>query len=420
MTSKKRIFLPIIIILLAIIIAVVLGMSRSAPERAGIERLPVLVEYTSAEPQTHQFTIDSQGAVRPKYDSSLVAEVSGQVVYVSDRFVAGGFFRAGEVMLQIDPSDYEVAREEAQANLARAQAGVAEERALGRVAEAEWRSIEAGEIPSLGLREPQLASALAELQSSEARLTQAQRNLERTKIRAPFDGVLQNRQVTLGQYVSTNTLVANLMSTNVAEVRLPLTDFDMAFIDLPTGMLDDEVGPGVVLHTSISGRRYSWQGSIVRTEGVMDAGSQVTYAVVEVQDPYNRQGPTHDRVLNFGRFVEAQVDGVSIDGLIELPRYAVNSRGYTWVISDDSPRLLERRAVEIERRDRQSVYVSAGLEAGEKVMLTQLDNPIPGQRVRIAGDNTEDEDDDEALILPIVEDGQTDRDAQGDAEGDRA
>ncbi|MCC5878920.1 MAG: efflux RND transporter periplasmic adaptor subunit [Idiomarina sp.] len=417
MTSKKRIFLPIIIIFVAILVAILLGMSRQAPERAGTERLAVLVEYTEVTPQSHRFVVDSQGAVRPKYDSSLVAEVSGQVVYVSDRFVPGGFFRSGEVMLRIDPSDYEVAREEAQANLARARAGVAEERALGRVAEAEWRSIEAGEIPSLGLREPQLASALAELQSSEARLAMAERNLERTNIRAPFDGVLHNRIVTLGQFVSTNTQVASLMSTNVAEVRLPLTDFDMAFIDLPSGMLDDEAGPGVVLSASISGRPVTWQGSIVRTEGVMDAGSQVTYAVVEVQDPYNREGPTHERVLNFGRFVEAQVDGISVDGLIELPRYAVNSRGFAWVITDDSPRVLERREVEVERRDRQSVFVSGGLEAGDKVMLTQLDNPIPGQRVRIAGDNVEiDEDED----FPAVERGQAERDSEANEQGDRS
>lgn len=400
MASKKRIFLPIIIILVAIIVLVIMSMARQAPQRGGPERLPVLVEYVTVEPMAHQFHVASQGAVRPKYDSSLVAEVSGQVVQVSDRFVDGGFFRSGEVLLQIDPSDYEVAREEAQANLARAQAGVAEERALGRVAEAEWRSIEAGEIPSLGLREPQLASALAELQSSEARLAQAERNLERTNIRAPFDGVMRNRQVTLGQYVTTNTVVANLLSTDVAEIRLPLTDFDLAFIDLPTGMQDDEAGPAVTVHSSISGRQYQWLGSIVRTEGVLDAGSQVTHAVVEVQDPYNRRGPTHERVLNFGRFVETQVQGIEMDGLIELPRFAVNSQGYVWVISEDSPRLLERRAVEIERRDRQSVYVSAGLEAGEKVMLTQLDNPISGQRVRIAGDDLEGEDDDPEVIVP--------------------
>lgn len=393
MALKKRIFLPFIIILLAIIFAVIISMSRTAPQRGGAERLPVLVEYQTIGAQSHQFNVDSQGAVQPKYETSLVAEVSGQVVYVSDKFVAGGFFDAGEVMLQLDPSDYEVAREEARANLARSQAGVAEERALGRVAESEWRSIEAGEIPALGLRQPQLASALADLQSAEAGLAMAERNLERTRIRAPFAGILRDRQVTLGQYVSTNTTVGSLLSTGIAEVRLPLTDLDMGFIDMPSGLIDDEAGPAVTLQAIISGQTYSWQGSIVRTEGVLDAGSQVTYAVVEVRDPYNRQGTTHARVLNFGRFVQAVVEGIKVDNLIELPRFAVNAAGYVWVITEGEERVLERRAVQIERRDRQSAYISAGLEPGEKVMLTQLDNPISGQRIRIASDSVEVEND---------------------------
>lgn len=386
MASKKRIFLPILIIVGAIILAVLLSSMRQAPERGGDERLPVLVDYQRVTPQSQQFTVASQGTVKPKYDTSLVAEVSGQVVHLDSRFVVGGFFAAGDVLLQIDPSDYEVAREEARAALARAQAAVAEERAMGRVAEAEWRSIEAGEIPALGLRQPQLASALAELQSAEARLAQAERNLERTRIRAPFDGVLQSKQATLGQYISTNSVIGNLLGTGVAEVRLPLTDLDMAFVDIPDGLTHTDEGPEVELYATISGQRYQWYGRIVRTEGVVDSGSQVTYAVVEVQDPYNRQGETHDRVLNFGRFVSAQVKGLALDDLIELPRYAVNSNNLTWVITDNDPRTIERREVVVARRDRQRAYISDGLEAGEMVMLTQLDNPISGQRVRIQDD----------------------------------
>jgi RND family efflux transporter MFP subunit len=386
MASKKRIFLPIIILLLAVLIAIILAASRTAPERGGPERLPVLVNYETVAVADQQFSVASQGAVRPKYDTRLVAEVSGQVVHVSDRFVAGGYFEAGEVLVRIDPSDYEAAKEEAQANLKRAEAAVAEERARGRVAEAEWRSITEGEIPSLGLREPQLASELASLQSAQAQLAQAERNLERTYIRAPFAGVLQSRNVNLGQYVATNTEIGNLLATDVAEIRLPLTETDMAFLDVPTGLQPDAAGPEVTIAAEIAGQRYQWQGSLVRTEGVVESTSQVIYGVVEVRDPYNRKGPTHERVLPFGRFVEADVKGITMPNLIELPRTAVSSAGFVWVITDDEERVLERREVQIERRDRQSVYVSAGLAEGEKVLTTQLDNPITGQRVRITSD----------------------------------
>lgn len=392
MASKKRIFLPIIILVLAVLVAVILGANRSTPERGGPERLPVLVDYETVTIADQRFSVESQGAVQPKYDTRLVAEVSGQVVHVADRFVAGGFFESGDILVRIDPSDYETARQEAQANLARAEAAVAEERARGRVAEAEWRSITEGEIPSLGLREPQLASELAALQSARAQLDQAERNLERTYIRAPFSGVLQSKDVNLGQYVATNTEVGNLLATEVAEIRLPLTEIDMAFLDVPTGLQPDAAGPAVTIAAEIAGQRYQWQGSMVRTEGVVESSSQVTYGVVEVRDPYNRQGPTHDRALPFGRFVEADVTGITMANLIELPRVAVDSAGYVWVISEDDERILERRKVQIERRDRQSVYISDGLEEGEKVLTTQLDNPIDGQRVRIASDAEETDD----------------------------
>lgn len=400
MASKKRIFLPIIILVLAVLAAVILASNRSAPERGGPERLPVLVDYDTVTIADQRFSVESQGAVQPKYDTRLVAEVSGQVVHVADRFVAGGFFESGDILVRIDPSDYETARQEAQANLARAEAAVAEERARGRVAEAEWRSITEGEIPSLGLREPQLASELANLQSARAQLEQAERNLERTYIRAPFSGVLQSKDVNLGQYVATNTEVGNLLATEVAEIRLPLTEVDMAFLDVPTGLQPDAAGPAVTITAEIAGQRYQWQGSLVRTEGVVESSSQVTYGVVEVQDPYNREGPTHERALPFGRFVQADVAGITMANLIELPRVAVDSAGYVWVISEDDERVLERREVQVERRDRQSVYISDGLEEGEKVLTTQLDNPIAGQRVRIASDveETDDADDDNDAV----------------------
>lgn len=389
MALKKRIFLPIIIIILAVVVAIILASTRTPPQRGGPERLPVLVEYQEVEIRDQAFSVPAQGSVKPKYDTDLVAEVSGQVVYVADKFVAGGFFEAGEVMLRIDPSDYETARQEAQANVAQAQAQVAEERALSQVAETEWRSVQEGEIPALGLREPQLASAIANLQSAEARLAQSERNLQRTNIRAPFSGVLQQKQANLGQYVGTGSVVGRLYGTDVAEVRLPLTDLDLALLDIPTGLRGDEAGPAVTLSSRISGRQQRWQASVVRTEGVVDATSQVTYAVAEVQDPYNRRGPSHENPLAFGRFVEAEIDGITLANMIELPRYAVNSGGFVWVISGDEERTLERREVELQRRGRHTVFISAGLEAGEKVLLTQLDNPLPGQRVRLPGDKAE-------------------------------
>lgn len=385
MAMKKRyIFLPIILLILAIFIFIIMSMARTPPSQETTERLPVLVEYHLVEPAEVQFTVPGQGNVMPRFATQITAEVTGRIAWVSPKFVAGGFFDKDEPLLRIDDFDYETAHEEAKANLARAQATLAEERARGQVAEAEWRSIEAGEIPDLGLRRPQIASELANLQSAQARLAQAERNLERTEIKAPFAGVLQARNVNLGQYISVNTNVGMLYGTDLAEVRIPLSDFDLALVDVPTGRDPGFVGPAVRLQADIGGRPQEWMGTLVRTEGVVDPERRVTFAVVEVKDPYNRIAQQHPEALTFGRFVRAEVQGVKVPDLIELPRYAVNSNQQVWLITADNT--LEQRIVEVYRRNRNSAYISSGLQQGDKVMLTQLENPLNGMRVRTPDD----------------------------------
>ncbi|WP_157980912.1 efflux RND transporter periplasmic adaptor subunit [Aliidiomarina shirensis] len=354
------------------------------PPQETTERVPVLVEYHLAEPAEVQFTVPGQGNVIARHATQITAEVTGRIAWVSPKFVAGGFFAEGEPLLRIDAFDYETAHEEAKANLARAQASLAEERARGQVAEAEWRSIEAGEIPDLGLRRPQIASELANLQSAQARLAKAERDLERTEIKAPFAGVLQARNVNLGQYISVNTNVGTLFGTDVAEVRIPLSDFDLALVNVPTGRDSDFVGPDVRLQANIGGRSQEWVGTLVRTEGVVDPDRRVTFAVVQVQDPYNRIEQQHPEPLTFGRFVRAEVKGIKVADLIELPRYAVNSNQQVWVITDEN--ILEQRTVEVYRRNQNSAYISAGLNRGDKVMLTQLENPLNGMKVRTPDD----------------------------------
>ncbi|CUS48695.1 MAG: RND-type efflux system membrane fusion component [Idiomarinaceae bacterium HL-53] len=381
---KRQIILPFVIVVAAVLIANVLGKMRPEPERSQPKRPPVLVEVVEVQKAPQTFVVDAYGTVNPRFQTQLVTEVSGRVVNVAPNFVAGGFFDEGDLLLEIDPSDYEAAYEEAKANLARAQAAVAQERALGRVAEAEWRSIEAGEIPELGLRQPQLASELANLRAAEAQLLRAERNLERTKVRAPFAGLLQAKQVNLGQYVGLGTPVGMFYGTELAEIRVPLTDYDFSFLDQVLIDSESAAGPAVILRSEVAGEMREWRGNLVRTEGVLDPSSRVTYGVVRVQDPYNRLHSRHESPLQFGRFVTAEIQGISVDGLVEIPRYAVNADGNVWIVTEE--RLLESRSVTSYRIDEQTVFVASGLENGDRVMTTQLDNPIPGMKVRLPGD----------------------------------
>ena len=381
MKLKKRAFIPPLIILLAIILAVLASMTAKPPEKKQQQKPAAMVEVKEVTPRDMTFLVDSQGTAVPKHSTTLVAEVSGQIVDVSGKYNAGGFFKKGDVLLQIDPSDYEVAVQQARAQLLQAQAALEEEKARARVAEEEWSQFKEGEAPALGLRKPQLASALAALESAEANLAMAERNLERTTIRAPYDSVLRSKQADLGQFVGAGSQIATLYGTEVAEVRLPLSDLDITYLNLPR---ESNAEPKVLLESQVSGVDTQWMGNLVRTEGVLDEASRVIYGVVEVEDPYNLNGQTHKEPLRFGRFVQAQVEGQQVTGVMEVPTYAINPDGTVWTVADE--RKLQKKEIEVIRTQANTSIVSEGLEEGDLVVLTQLKNALNGMKVRLEGD----------------------------------
>jgi RND family efflux transporter MFP subunit len=381
MKLKKRAFIPPLIILVAILLAVLASMAAKPPEKKQQQKPAVMVEVKEMVARDMTFLVDSQGSATPKYSTTLLAEVSGQIVDVADKYNAGGFFKKGETLLQIDPSDYKVAVQQARAQLLQAQAALEEEKARARVAEEEWSQFTEGEAPALGLRKPQLASALAALESAEANLAMAERNLERTTIKAPYDSVLRSKQADLGQFVGAGTEIATLFGTEVAEIRLPLSDLDVTYLNLPE---ESQTEPKVLLESQVSGVDTQWLGKLVRTEGVLDEASRVIYGVVQVEDPYNLNGQTHEEPLRFGRFVQAQVEGQQVTGVMEVPTYAINPDGTVWTVADE--RKLQKREIEVIRTQANTSIVSEGLEEGDLVVLTQLKNALNGMKVRLEGD----------------------------------
>lgn len=383
MAFKKRALLPPLILVIAILLLVLMTALRPQPPQRSNERPPVLVEVVEAQPENIRFEVEGQGNVRPKHMTNLVSQVSGQVIEISENFVNGGFFDKGEVILQIDPADYRVALQSAKASLAQAKAALAEESARAKVAKDEWESLQMGEIPALGIREPQVASAVAAVQSAEAAVAKAQRDLDRTTIRAPYAGILQNKNVDIGQFLTMNTQVGTLYGSEVAEIRVPLSDRDLAYIDLPDANHDGAY-PHVALTSEVAGETYTWHGNLVRSEGVLDQNSRVIYGVVEVEDPYNQQSDRHTVPLRFGRFVELVIDGIEAQQVFRVPRYALSINNTLWVVGDE--RRLEQRDVNIVRSEAQHVVINEGLEPGDLVVLTQLSNALPSMKVRIPGD----------------------------------
>jgi RND family efflux transporter MFP subunit len=378
--------------ILAVSVAGMAALSTLKPEppTKDIENLDLLVDIVELEVSTESFEIKSQGTVRPRTQTTVSAEVSGSIVGISPKFIAGGVFQAGEVLMRIDPTNYTVA--------------VTKSEALVNQRQIEFDG--AQKLRSQGYRaESELASAAAALASAQAELVGAQRNLERTNIRLPYEGMVLSKDADLGQFVNPGTPIGVTFATNFAEVRLPLTDQDLAFIEIPgtaeitaTGGAN---GPAVKLSAIQKGRLTEWEAQIVRSEGVVDERSRVTYSVARVVDPYKLHGP--GTALPIGTFVAATITGSSAVEVIRVPRTAI--RGSNQLLIVDAENKIEIRSVDILRADTEFAYISGGAQAGERITVTAIEAPTNGMSVRTE-ESVSQQDAADAVVSNVGEDQQ--------------
>jgi len=373
--SRKAMRIGLIVGILAAAVAVsaLLTSFRKEPPKNPVENLAMLVEVVELEPVDARFPVRSQGTVRPRTETVLSAEISGAIVEISPKFIPGGIFAADEALMRIDPTNYRVA--------------VTQAEALVRQRQIEYEG--AKRLKSQGYRaESEYASAAAALATAEAELVRAKRNLERTYIRLPYAGMVRNKEADIGQFVNPGSRLGVTFAIDYAEVRLPLTDRDLAFVDLPYAAeitaTGESQGPDVVLSAEQRGRLVEWPAKIVRSEGVVDESSRVTYAVAKIVDPYALD--SEQEPLPMGTFVTASIEGVAMQGLLRVPRYALH--GSNQLLFVDSENRLRIRSVNIVRADSEYAYINGGAEAGERVILTAMESPINGMPVRIAEDES--------------------------------
>lgn len=373
---------PVGVIAVSVVLAIGLGSLRKPPEKKDEQRPAVLITAQIIEAEDLNYHISSQGTVKPMLETHLSSEVNGRIVQVSDNFIEGGFFNAGDLLVQVEKSDYLTNVKTAEAGLANALAALEEEKARARVAEEEWRSFKDGDAPELGLRRPQLAGALANVHSAEAELERAKRDLARTEIRAPYSGMVKSRSVNLGQFISRGSSIGVIYGTDVAEVRLPITDNDAAFVQLPD-LHNTAAQPAVTLSATVGGELKQWQAKLVRTEGVLDERSRVIYAVAQIADPYQRQNSAVTP-LRFGRFVQAEIQGDAAKQVVVVPRHLLLAQQQILVV--DKEHQLQFRPVVLERSDDRFAYVRSGFIEGDRLATSAIANPLAGTVVRVASD----------------------------------
>lgn len=384
MRKRLRWLLPVAILFGAVAVTTVLIKSRPEPPKKDVPAREPLVEVEPARPVAGEFLLAAQGTVMPRTETMLVSEVNGAVVEVADAFNAGGFFRKGDVLLRIDAKDYQAALKRAEAQVANRQALLAQEAARADQALKDWQNLRRpGEPSDLVLRKPYVAEAEANLRSAEADLLQARINLERTVIRAPYDGLLREKRVDQGRYVGVGTELAQIYAIDRAEVRLPLTEHDASFVTLPAPGAVSE-GMAVTLRGTVGGERVSWSARLVRSEGVIDERSRVVYAVVAVDDPYGVLGRRDGAPLVFGTFVEAEIPATIGHTVVGVPRHAVRGNNQLMLVDGDGR--LRLRDVQIVRSDHQRAFVEGGVEPGERIVVSTLEAPVEGMPVRVRDD----------------------------------
>ena len=359
-------------------------VKNSSPEaqRRGAPPATLSVEATRLAPTDFPIVLRSQGTVRPTTQNTLVVEVTGAITELSDDFVVGGSFEAGDALVQIDERDYQIALTRAQASLSQADAALEEERAMGSQAAADWKQLQRrGEPTSLMLREPQQAAAQANRDAAAAEVQRARLDLARTRIVAPYAGRVLSTAVSNGQFVNRGGTIGVIHAIDAVDVSLPLTSRQLEFLDLPPDgkTTPDTLAPTVELETRVGSTTRTWTGRLVRSEGV-DAATQQLNVIARVERPFEDAA----NPLRVGQYVNARVQGSVLKDVFVVPRAAVRDGQEVLVI--DGENQLRRRAVIVAWTDEEHIAISEGLSDGDVLVTTPLATVADGTPVRATVD----------------------------------
>lgn len=373
------VLLPLLVIGLGITATVIMGAMKDKPEEKEdvVKAIPVLTATAITEDVT--LTVNTQGEVQPRSEIGLVPQVSGKIVYMSPNFIEGGKFKKGDLLLRIDPREYELRLIQARANIAQNETVLTREKSEAALARSDWEDLgRAGEPTPLTLRAPQMAEAAAKLEAAKAQFGEAQLQLDRTSIYAPFTGRVTLRNVDAGEFVSAGTRLGEIYSTNVMDVKLPMTHDNLRLAGLKLGY---EAGPNspaidVTLSANLAGQYSEWPGKIVRTDSRFDSETRVLFAYAEVKDPFGAQ---FDMPLAPGLYVDAAITGQKLNDVVTIPRAALRGEDRVYIANADES--LSILSVKVLSSDRERVIIGEGLRAGEQVITSPIRGVTEGKKI---------------------------------------
>ncbi len=383
-TKRSVIQMAFVMVFLSLGVMGMKGLIAGKPEMKK-EKAPqptLVVRAVTVQSGPSKAVVKGEGTVRPQSEINLVPQVGGKVIQVSEAMVNGGRFRKEDVLLRIDPVDYRLAVTLAEAKVKDAESRLQIAREEAAVALEEWNDLhppgspQSAEPPPLVLKEPQLKAAEAKLEAEKADLKKAGLHLERTELRAPFNGIVSQEKVDVGQYVVAGQPLATLFSTDTVEVVVPFEDRDLSWFHVPGFTSGGEEGSLAKVKARLAGREWTWKGQVTRTEGEIDERTRTIPVVIRVDRPYDRKPP-----LGVGLFVQVEIEGIQVSGAVVIPRLALREDDRVWVVEGEN--VLRFRQVERGRIDGETVLITSGLDDGDRVVVSRHAAVTDGMTVRV-------------------------------------
>ena len=369
MSKQKNTKKIIILLLVSITISYLMSTSKTEPEKNISTAKPPIVSALYLKKEDVQIPVVSQGMVSPLTETALSAEISGEIIEISPKFVAGGIFKKGETLIKIDPKIYEVAYKQA--------------KALKDQRQNEYE--DSVNIRKQGyLSESEYLATVSALAAAEAQLVKAENDLDNTNIRLPYDGMVREKSADLGQYVNAGNKLGVTFSTEFAEVRLPLSDRDVQFAGLPAS--STLTSSSVEKSTSVKFRidmnpsetRY---GYIARSEGVVDEKTRMIFAVARLEDPYNLNNNEDALVLPMGTFVSAEILSNESYNFVRIPRSAIINNRQVILIDGDNK--IQYKDIDLIRADEDFGYINDEFFDGKRISMTPIEDGVNGMIVRV-------------------------------------
>ncbi|NND69311.1 MAG: efflux RND transporter periplasmic adaptor subunit [Halioglobus sp.] len=375
---NKKVLYPVIALALGLGLAVLIGTNEPELNAQPFEPMPTVVRVLSANVHAERLTVRSQGTVQPRSQSELIPEVTGIVNWISPSLVSGGAFKATDVLLRIDDADYrsQLQRSEAAFKRARIERQHAADE-LQRLVSLHDRQLASQQQLDDARRTASVSDA--NLAEAEAALEQARRDLARTELKAPFDGLVRSEHVDVGQFITRGQSIGTIYATDFVEIRLPISADQLAYLGLPIdtrGLIPEGLRPPVTIATDFGETRLLWEGELTRMEAEVDERSRMLYGVTRLRLDNDSETP----MLPVGMFVQAEIRGARVEDVIRLPRSAMRDNNQVLVVDDDNR--LQFRQISLLRLEHDDILVSKGLENGELVCISPLQTVVEGMRVQ--------------------------------------